>query len=276
MSADRPRAARNEAQPSVDLIWADGDLVPRADAAIPVDDSAFSDGRGCYTSVRITGGRPRFEARHLRRLARGASALGLGTFDPELARRALHELAAKALPGGEGAVRLQLSRDPRGLRLVGIPRGLGADPPVWTAIRAPQVHEGPLVAGGHKLTNRLLHVLAADAAHAAGADEALLFDRDGYLVEASRSNILWVDAEDRLLSPPLSRGGVAGVVLEVVAERVPLVWRDAGPSAIREARALFAVNAVRGARPIARLDGKSVGDPAHPWAARLAAALACD
>jgi branched-subunit amino acid aminotransferase/4-amino-4-deoxychorismate lyase len=259
------------------VCWVDGRLLARADAAIPADDSAFSDGRGCYTSVRIAAGRPRFEARHLRRLARGAQALALGDFDPALAQRALHELAAAALPDGEGAVRLQLSRDPRrGLRLTGVPRGLGADPPVWTAIRAPHLHEGPLVAGGHKLTNRLLHVLAADAAHAAGADEALLFDRDGCLVEASRSNVLWVDAQDRLVSPPLSRGAVAGVALEVVAERLPLAWCDVQPQQLVAARALFAVNAVRGVRPIAQVDGEAVGDPSHPWAERLAEALAHD
>lgn len=258
------------------VCWVDGRLIARSDAAIPADDSAFADGRGCYTSVRIAAGRPRFEARHLRRLARGAKALALGAFDPEQARRALHALAA-SLPGGEGAVRLQLSRDPRrGLRLTGVPRGLGADPPVWTAIRAPQVHEGARVAGGHKLTNRLLHVLAADAAHAAGADEALLFDRDGCLVEASRSNVLLVDADERLISPPLSRGAVAGVALEVVAERLPLAWRDVRPLGLCAARALFAVNAVRGVRPIARLDGAPVGDPSHPWAARLAEALSRD
>jgi len=261
---------------SAELIWADGRLVPRAEAAIPADDSAFHDGRGCYTSVRIAAGKPRFEARHLRRLARGAAALALGVFDPELARRALHALAAKALPGGEGAVRIQLSRDARGLRLTGIPRGLGADPPVWSAIRAPHVHEGALVAGGHKLTNRLLHVLAADAARAAGADESLLFDRDGYLVEASRSNVLLVDADERLVSPPLARGAVAGIALEIVAERLPLAWRDVRPSQLRAARALFAVNAVRGVRPIARLDGEPVGDPSHPFAARLAEALSRD
>ena len=257
-------------------IWVDGRLVPRGDAPIPADDSAFAEGRGCYTSVRIAAGRPRFEARHLRRLARGAEALALGRFEPEQARRALRLLAAAALPGGEGAVRLQLSRDAAGLRLVGVARGLGPDPPVWSAICAPQRHEPPPVPGGLKLTSRIVPALAGEAARAAGADEALLFDRDGYLVEASRSNILWVDAEDRLLSPPLSRGGVAGVALEVLSERVRIAWRDARPSALRAARALFAVNAVRGARPIVRLDGEPVGDAGHPWAARLAEALACD
>jgi branched-subunit amino acid aminotransferase/4-amino-4-deoxychorismate lyase len=260
-----------------DWIWVDGRLVARADAAIPADDSAFADGRGCYTGVRIAAGRARYEERHLRRLARGAHALALGDFDPELARRALRELSAAALPGGEGIIRLQLSRDPRrGLRLVGVPRGLGHDPEVWSAIRAPIRHEGPIVAGGHKLTNRLIHVLATDAARAAGADEALLFDRDGWLVEASRSNVVLVDAQGELLTPPLARGGVAGVAREVLMERLPLRERDLGPAALREARALFAINAARGAKPIGKLDGEPVGDPGHPAGKQLAAALASD
>jgi branched-subunit amino acid aminotransferase/4-amino-4-deoxychorismate lyase len=257
--------------------WVDGRLIARNEAAVPADDSAFSEGRGCYTSVRISSGRARFEERHLRRLARGAAALSLGRFEANDARAALHELARAAFPGGEGIVRLQLSRGPGGrARMVGVPRGLGADPPVWSAIRAPFAHEGPTLAGGHKLTNRLLHALAADAARAAGADEALLFDRDGYLVEAARSNLVLVDAEQRLLTPPLARGGVAGVAREVLCERVPLIERDIGPSALRDAQALFAINAVRGARPIATLDGAPVGEAGHPWGARLEAALAHD
>jgi branched-chain amino acid aminotransferase len=270
-------AARSEPKASEDRIWQDDRLRPAHEAAIPVDDSAFREGRGCYTSVRIASGRPRFEARHLRRLARGAKALALGRFDPTAAQRALRELARAAFPGGEGIVRLQLSQGGAGrLRLVGVPRGLGADPPLWSAIRAPQLHEGPLFAGGHKLTNRLVHALAADAARDAGADEALLFDREGRLVEAARSNVLWVDAEGRLCTPPLSRGAVAGVAREVLAERVALHERDIGPAALRHVAALYAVNAVRGARPIVRLDGEPVGDGGHAWTARLAAALASD
>jgi len=261
---------------SAGLFWLGDRLVERDAAPIAGDDSAFAEGRGCYTSVRIEKGRPRFEARHLRRLARGAAALSLGRFDPECARRALRELPAAALPGGEGAVRLQLSRDGRGLRMVAVARGLGENPPRWSAITAPQRHAPPPVPGGHKLTSRLVLALAAESARAAGADEALLFDGEGRLVEASRSNVLWVDEDDRLLSPPLARGAVAGVALEVVRERVPIHFRDARLPTLRKARALFAVNSVRGARPIVRLDGAPVGEPSHPWAARLTDALARD
>jgi branched-subunit amino acid aminotransferase/4-amino-4-deoxychorismate lyase len=244
--------------------------------SIGLDDSALLHGRGCYTTVRIAQGRPRFEAEHLRRLERGARALALGCFDPGAARRVLRECADE-LADGEGAVRLQISRDGRGrLRLVGIPRGLGDDPPVWTAIRAPQLHEAPPLPGGHKLTGRLVYALAAEAARSAGADEALLFDRAGRLVEASRSNVVIVDAQERLLTPPLSRGAVAGVALELLRARVPLLERDVAPAALRSARAIFAVNAVRGVRPIVRLDGQALRSAEHAYAATLAEALGRD
>jgi branched-subunit amino acid aminotransferase/4-amino-4-deoxychorismate lyase len=226
--------------------------------------------------VRIAAGRPRFEDLHLRRLERGAAALGLGVFDPELARRALRGHAAR-LPGGEGAVRLQLSRDGRGrLRLLAIPRGLGPDPPLWSAITAPHPHEPPPLPGGHKLCGRLFYALAADAARAAGADEALLFDRAGRLVEGARSNVLVADAEGRPVTPPLSRGAVAGVALELLRGRVALYERDVSAAALRDARAVFAVNAVRGVRPIVRFDGRPLRSAEHPLAAQLAAALERD
>ena len=238
-------------------------------------DSAQLEGRGCYTSVRIAAGRPRFEAQHLRRLERGAEALALGHFDPRAASRLLRDLA-RELSGGEGAVRLQISRDANGLRLIGIPRGLGVDPPVWRAIRAPQIHEPPPLPGGHKLCGRLLFALATDAARAAGADEALLFDREGRLVEGARSNLVIVDAQERLLTPPLERGAVAGVALEVLRERVSLLERDITPAGLRAARALFALNAVRGVRPIVRLDAATLRSDQHAFASTLRDALERD
>jgi branched-subunit amino acid aminotransferase/4-amino-4-deoxychorismate lyase len=39
------------------VCWVDGRLRSREEAAVRVDDLAFSEGRGCYTSVRISRGR---------------------------------------------------------------------------------------------------------------------------------------------------------------------------------------------------------------------------
>src|SRR6185436_18906313 len=156
-------------------------LRPAAAAAVRADDSAFSEARGCYTSVRIRAGAPRFAARHVARLVRDARSLGLPRADPLLLLRALDELARAAFAGGEGIVRLQLSSDGDGaLHVVGTARALGDDPPAWRAVTAPFPHPGaPL--GGAKLSQRLLHALASDAARAAGAQEALWFDAAGRL-----------------------------------------------------------------------------------------------
>jgi len=260
------------------VCWVDGRLRPRAEAGVGVDDSAFAEARGCYTSVRVRGGRPDLVDRHLRRLARGARALGLPPPDPEPLRRGLHELARAAFGDGDGAVRLQLSRGGDGaLRAVGVPRGLGPDAPVWHAVTAPFPHPGARVAGGHKLTSRLAMALAGDAAREAGADEALLFDAAGRLVEGARSNVVVLREDGTVATPPEERGGVAGVALEVVLARVPeLRRRDLSAAALRRARGVVALNAVRGARPLASLDGAPLGDAGPALAKRLDDALAAE
>jgi D-alanine transaminase len=71
---------------------------------------------------------------------------------------------------------------------------------------------------------------------------------------------------------------VAGIARAVALERVPeLAERSLGERELRAAREIVALNSVRGARPVTRLDGARVGDGRPgPWAGRLAAALARD
>lgn len=244
-----------------------------------MDDSAFAEGRGCYTTARWTGRGVRWLERHVERLCRDARALGLPPVDPDTARAALRELGRAAFGDGEGVVRLQASRDgDGGLHLVGVPRPLGPEPAAWRAIVAPFRHEGPGPCAGAKLSSRLVPALAVEAARAAGADEALLLDADGRLVEGARSNVCVVRADGALLAPDPARGGVAGVTIALVRERVPaLCTADVEAAALASAREIVALNAVRGARPVVLLDGRPVGDGRPgPWAARLADALASD
>jgi branched-subunit amino acid aminotransferase/4-amino-4-deoxychorismate lyase len=131
---------------------------------------------------------------------------------------------------------------------------------------------------GAKVTNHLLFVLAADYARSQGADEAVLFDTDGYLVEGSRSNLIVVDAEGRLSTPDLCRGGVAGVGLEVLCEREPMIRvRHIADAELTTARELIAVNSIRGPRPVVQLDGQPIADgKPGEHAARLAELFEAD
>ena len=128
---------------------------------------------------------------------------------------------------------------------------------------------------GAKVSNHLLFALAGDEARERGVDEVLLVDAEGYLVEGSRSNVVVVDRDGSLATPDLARGGVEGVGLEVLRERMPEIRvRHLPASGLAAASELVAVNAIRGPRPIVELDGRPVGDgQPGPGAARLAAAF---
>jgi len=264
---------------SINLCWVDGEMLPGDRAAIRADDSAFREGRGCLTSLRIAAGQPRFVDRHVMRLQAGAKALHLGEVAEATIRRAIADLGEAALPAGEGVVRLQLSRDAAGqTHLVGVARGLGKDPGEWSAIIAARPHDGVSLAGGIKVSSRLTLSLAADDARAAGVDEAVLLDANAQLIEGASSNLFVVSREGALGTPPVASGAVAGIARGLVLERIPEAEERAIPQPEWLAAAeLIAVNAVRGARPITRLDDRKVGN-GRPgvWSRRLADALAKD
>jgi branched-subunit amino acid aminotransferase/4-amino-4-deoxychorismate lyase len=249
---DRPR-----------FCWVDGSLLPIDAPAVLASDSAFSFGRGCYTTARIRNGCARFAERHAARLVRDARRIGLGELDPKQVLQALEE-TGRACFGAQtdGIVRVQASRDGAArLHLTALPRPTGAEPATWTALISPLIHEGPMPWSGVKVSNHLLFALASEQAREAGADEALLLDREGYLVEGSRSNVVVAFADGETATPDLARGGVAGVGLEVLNERgAEIRVRHVSGRELTEAIELIAVNAIRGPRPIVALDDRPVGD----------------
>ena len=243
------------------------------------DDSAYTEGRGCYTSARVEAGRVWFEDRHVDRLVRTARQLGIGKLDGTAVRGAFSELAEAAFGDGPGVIRFQASRDAAGtVHLVGVPRPLGAEHATWTAIVADLRHAGEALDTGFKVTSRLAITLAADAARIAGADEALLLDAAGHLVEGTRSNIVVVLPDAAPATPDRHSGAVAGIALDAAREQVSaLVERSLSKTDLHGAGEILALNAVRGVRPITQLDGNPVGDGRPgPWADRFAAALAED
>jgi branched-subunit amino acid aminotransferase/4-amino-4-deoxychorismate lyase len=214
--------------------------------------------------------------RHVARLERDARALGLGELDPQACRSALERAAREAFGSGSGVVRLELRAGRRGPRLAATPRPLGPEPGLWRAVSAPEPHPGPGPAPGAKRAGLPAIESAREAARAADADEALLFDTAGWLVEGARSSVVVVRADGRAFTPPLARGGVAGIARALALAACPSLGEaDVARDALAGAREIVALNAVRGARAIAWLDGVEVGDGRPgPWTRRLAEALA--
>lgn len=213
--------------------------------------------------------------RHVARIARDAALLGLGAVDPDACRERLRAEASRAFPDGEGIVRLEARAGADGrVALQAKARPLDADPPWWRAVVAREPHPGPTPWSVAKAIERGVYERALAAA--VGVDEALLVDAHGFLVEGARTSLVVVLASGALATPPLARGGQAGIARGILLERMPeLAEADVALAALAEARELVAVNAVRGARPIVALDGRpvSAGAPG-PWLERLARALA--
>lgn len=173
--------------------------------------------------------------RHLSRLKRSAQALGF-VFDRHHARNELQ--AATFSLDGPRKVRLLLSRT----GAIAIESRPLPDPPgepvaVALARRAVGAKDFRL---GHKTSDRAFY----DGARAAsGAYEIVFTDEEGFVTEGSFTT-LFVERDGRLLTPPLARGLLPGVLRERLIEDGQAVESDLRPEDLSDGFRIG--NALRG------------------------------
>jgi len=264
------------------ITWLNGHLLPAAQALVPVSDRGFLYGDGVFETVPVYAGRPFLLQPHVHRLVAGALALRFAA-PPALA---LLEDAAlqvvQANRGGDGVLRLALSRGALGAE------GLACDtagPPTlavtWSPPRryaaaayvqgvevhiATTRHPAPDgVPTSAKHANYLACVLAMDEARRAGAAEALMLGPRGTIVEAATSN-LFVVYRGRLLTPPLHEGPLPGVTRASVlalarALGVPAAEATIRPRRLVDCSELFLTNSIAGVLPVRQVVGQAARLP---------------
>lgn len=211
------------------MIFLNGQFVPEERAVVSVLDRGFLYGDGLFETMRIFGGKPAFWDQHLERLKRGAEFLKIKIpFAPEILRGFVDELVAKnKIP--DALLRLTLSRGvgPRGYS----PKGADIPTLVMSLHPAPNAGASPrwkLITSSYRLPaneplaqfktcNKLPQILARAEADTAGANEALLLNTDGFVVEGASSNLFWIQNEI-VCTPPLMSGILPGVTRAVVLE----------------------------------------------------------
>lgn len=242
-------------------VWMDDRLVPADQATVDVTDRGWLLGHGVFETVRIDGGIPFGLSRHLQRLRRSAAiaAIDLRWDDDALhgAVKATTDAAVSDLGVFEGRLRVTVTAGPEGgsptlliTAMVGpLPTG-----PAAVVLSPWSVNEhGPLV--GAKTTSRLDYTLALHEARNRGADEAVLVNTAGHLVEASASNLFLVVA-GRLSTPALSTGCLPGVTRDLVMESSEVAERDdLTIDDLRFAPEAFLTSTTRGVQPISTVDG---------------------
>jgi 4-amino-4-deoxychorismate lyase len=250
----------------VQTLW----LVNGRPTAVDPSDRGLAYGDGLFETMAAVDGRLRWLDYHLDRLATGCRRLALGPLDHAEIRA---EIATHCPRSGRAVVKLIVTRGSgaRGYRpqdtsqptrILGISSWQGYPRNYYTeGIRVRvcdlRVGESPLLAGLKHLC-RLEQVLAQIELRKHDVEQGLLLDTSGYVVGGSSSNVFAVRGMD-LLTPSLTRNGIAGVMRRVVLETAP----DAGLTPIeshltlrelRRADELFMTNALFGIWPVSKLD----------------------
>lgn len=213
------------------IVFVNGEFVPEERAVISVFDRGFLYGDGLFEGIRVFNGKLFRWRQHWERFQHGANFLKIAVpFSAEaVAGFAKRLIAENQMP--DSLVRLTLSRgvgqrgySPKNAErptLVMATHPMAAvepsNPPAWRVfVSSFRLPAGEPLARFKNL-NKLPQVLARAEADAEGADEALLLNSDGYVVEGSTSNLFWVRGET-VCTPPLPSGILPGVTRAVVLE----------------------------------------------------------
>jgi len=259
-------------------VWWDGGIVAAEDARVSVFDAGYLYGDGIYETMRSYGGRVFSLDRHLERLAYSAGRVGLALPGRAGLRRAIEETVAANGPG-DHVVRMTVTRGPLGKRLdlssARTPSVLVATDPIDPAederrrrgIRvtfSKYVRLSAYPLAGAKTTNYQVSLFARNEAREAGAQEVLLANETGAVVEGAASNVFLVE-ERRLVTPPLDAGILGGITREVVLEladaRELFVEESVLPRArIETASELFMSGTTIQVAPVVEIDGRPVAD----------------
>jgi 4-amino-4-deoxychorismate lyase len=198
----------------------------RNSECLPVLDRGLQYGDGLFETIAFIGDKAPLWERHMTRLHHGCEVLGITP--PENAL--LLEEARSLVGEGRSILKIIVTRGQQGrgyFPAEGEPTRLLYTRP-WRSpvhdesegIRAhlcqTRLASGGVLAG-LKTLNRLEQVMAAREAAAAGCNEGILCDADGYLVEGIMSNLFWY-ARGQLFTPDLQLCGVAGVMREFVLD----------------------------------------------------------
>ncbi|RYY35521.1 MAG: 4-amino-4-deoxychorismate lyase [Sphingobacteriaceae bacterium] len=246
-----------------------GELLPAGTKLLDTANRAFKYGDGLFESMRLMKGHLKFADLHADRLQRGMKALkidGYSQTDTWFLRNKAEELAIRN-KAKHARLRLTVYRDADGLytptqnkmgyclelqpmdepRYFLNEKGLIMD--VFTDLPKPSNYLSNI-----KTCNSLIYVMAGIYKAQNKLDDVFLLNQNGYLCEASSSNIfIWY--QNHLYTPALSEGCVEGVMRQVIIDiakknNIPLTEAQINPEILYEADEVFLTNATRGIQSV--------------------------
>ncbi|MBL8625587.1 MAG: aminotransferase class IV [Myxococcales bacterium] len=262
----------------------DGVITPLAAAAVPLTDRGLLFGDHVFEVARAWRGVVIDGARHLARLARSAEACRLPPPPAALPGWIADAIAA----AGEADATLRVmwtAGDGAGLARGPAPRGRAiaivepwAPPAIAPTVRLATLvidrsgRGGALVPAVAKTGSYLASVLALDAARAAGADDALLVDGDGRVLETATASVAIIDRRGVVVADGACLPGVTMARVAELAAGLGLAVATAAidRATLAQADEVFVTSSRRGVAPVVRIDDRDYSDA--PRARQIAAA----
>lgn len=259
----------------------------RGTAQVDARDRGLQYGDGLFETMAVVDGETRRLPLHLERLGRGCARLGIAAPDRDLLAEEIAALASDQahavlkliVSRGIGARDLRIDPEAQPTRILSL-HPWPSHPAEWAeqgvAVRicSTTLAEQPALAGIKHL-NRLEQVLARREWSDPAIAEGLMRDRHGALVCGTMTN-MFIVRDERILTPPVDRCGVAGTVRATVLERahalgMPAIQAVVSEDELQSADEVFLTNALVGIWPVTRIEARRL--PVGPITTRLRAQI---
>ncbi|MBT3278462.1 MAG: hypothetical protein HN909_09500 [Phycisphaerales bacterium] len=270
------------------IVYLNGQLIPRSDASVSIDDPGFLHGASTFTTMRAHNGVIFGFEHHLARLGDTVAQLGLtvGATTRELYDNTYAVLDANGLSEARVRITLTPGTATRGSTTLITADALPEYPAEWytdgiKVIITPMRQLTEDVIFGLKTGCYLPRLLARQQAAAAGCTDALWFNTEEQLAESCFSNIFLVTESGLLLTPPIHTPVLPGILRETVmqlAATLEIDVIDDRPLTLQDllgAKEVFLTSSCMGIRPVVQVEQHTIADgQVGPITNRIAASYA--
>jgi len=243
-----------------------GNIIPAVNPVLGISNRGFRYGDGLFETIRVAKGSLCFAELHAGRLQSGMNVLKMNEverFNADFIEKQVKALLKRNQTGPHARVRLTVFREGEGLYTPsGNKPGYAFESSKLDSALYKSSNKGLIMdiyeeipkpvnsLSNLKTCNSLPFVMAGLYRIGRSLDDVFILNQHGFLCETMSSNV-FVFYDDKLYTPALSEGCVAGVMRSVVirlaAENgLSVVEAQINPAILNEAEEVFITNAVKG------------------------------
>jgi branched-chain amino acid aminotransferase len=261
-------------------IWLDGNLVDQQDAKISVFDHGLLYGDGVFEGIRVYNGRVFELDAHIRRLYESAKVIRLPVSISHSELVSAIEQTVKANNITNGYIRLVVTR---GVGTLGLNPFICKNSSIFIiadsiqlypeelyekgmrVISATTVRNHPLaIPPQAKTMNYLNNILAKIESLDNNVPEAIMYNHEGYVAEASGDNVLIVK-DGIIYTPPAEAGALPGITRSIVIklaneENIQVVEKNLTKFDLYVCDEFFLTGTAAEVIGIVQIDGRTIGD----------------